>query len=210
LPLKGFIMRASIRWFTAACLAVLVSSGMAQTPQTVRLQGSIESAEGLNVAVKLRDGSRSTIALSPNATIVVLTRSSVAEISEGSYVAIAARPQEDGTQRAVEVRIFPEVMRGVGDGHRPYEPVPQGTMTNGATTAAPVTRVDGTSFTVRYKDGEKKVLVPPEVMVVKYVVGSTGDLVSGARFLASTAAPQADGSFKAGRINVDRYGIVAP
>jgi hypothetical protein len=86
-------------------------------------------------------------------------------------------------------------MRGTGEGHRPYEPVPNGTMTNGSASRPTVASVDGSTMVVKYKDGEKKIVVPPDVPIVRYEIGNKSDLTAGARFtvLAATKKPRHTG-----------------
>jgi hypothetical protein len=129
-------------------------------------------------------------------------------VKEGTFIGSAAMPQPDGTQRALEVHIFPEEMRGTGEGHRPYAPVPQGTMTNGATAGSPVKGVEGSTITIKYKEGEKKIVVPPNTPVVRYVIGSPADLKPGAHFTVLAATKKPDGTYEASRINVGRDGVV--
>ncbi len=120
----------------------------------------------------------------------------------------AAMPQPDGSQKALEVHIFPEQMRGTGEGHRPYAPVPNSTMTNGAASGATVAGIDGSTLVVKYKDGEKKIVVPPNAPIVRYEIGSKADLKAGARFTVLAATKRPDGTLEASRINVGRDGVV--
>jgi hypothetical protein len=117
-------------------------------------------------------------------------------------------PQPDGSQKALEVHIFPEQMRGTGEGHRPYAPVPNSTMTNGAASGAMVAGVNGSTILVKYKDGEKKIVVPPDAPIVRYEIGGAGDLKPGARFTVLAATRKPDGTLEASRINVGRDGVV--
>jgi hypothetical protein len=117
-------------------------------------------------------------------------------------------PQPDGTQKALEVHIFPEAMRGTGEGHRPYAPVKGGTMTNGAASGGTVTGADGAAIKVRYKDGEKLIVVPPNTPIVRYEIGSPADLKVGAHVTVLAASKKPDGGYEAARINVGRDGVV--
>jgi hypothetical protein len=138
--------------------------------------------------------------------VVGVVKVSLADIKEGFFVGSAAMPQADGSQKALEVHIFPEAMRGTGEGHRPYT-MPNSTMTNG-TVGAAVTGVDGASITVKYKDGEKKILVGPDVPVVRYEIGDKSDLKPGAAFTILNALKRPDGTFETARVNVGRDGAV--
>ena len=188
--------------------AVSVALAGAVFAQTVRLRGAIEEVSDNSVKVVLGDGTHTKLVLAPGATIIAVVPATLADIKEGSFVGSAARPQEDGTQLALEVHIFPEEMRGTGEGHRPYAPVPQATMTNGATSEAPVSGVRGSTITVRYKDGEKKIVVPPDAPIVRFVRGDQADLKVGAHFTSAASVLKADGSYETSRINVGRDGVV--
>ena len=187
----------------AACLA----SGQSQ-PQTQRVKGTIEKADGNVLRVKTAEGADARIALADNAMIVAVVKASMADVKEGTYLGSAAMPQPDGSQKALEVHIFPEQMRGTGEGHRPYAPVANSTMTNGAAAGATVTGVDGGTMTVKFKGGEKKIVVPPGTPITRYEVGGKADLKPGAKFTVLAATKKADGTFETGRINVGRDGVV--
>jgi len=116
-------------------------------------------------------------------------------------------PQADGSQKALEVHIFPESMRGTGEGHRPYATIPDSTMTNG-TVGATVASVDGSSITLKYKDGEKKIIVSPAVPIVRYEIGDKSDLKAGAAFTILSALKKPDGTLETARVNVGRDGAV--
>jgi hypothetical protein len=194
---------------TAGLYVLLVNSaGFAQQPPPVRIRGTIETVDGTALTLKSRDGAEVKLALSQDAMIVAVVKASLAEIKEGTFLGSAAMPQADGTQKALEVHIFPEQMRGTGEGHRPYAPVVNGTMTNGTAAGATVAGVDGSIITVKYKDGEKKIIVAPDVPVVRYEIGGKGDLKPGAHFTVLAAIKKPDGSFETSRINVGRDGAV--
>jgi len=138
-----------------------------------------------------------------------VVKASVADIKQGAYIGSGAVPQPDGTQKAVEVHIFHESMRGTGDGHRPGWPgAPNGTMTNGA-VGQTVSGVEGPVLTVKYADGEKKIIVGPTVPIVRYELGDKTELKSGAAVAVAAATKKPDGTFTAARINVGR-GEVKP
>ncbi len=190
--------------------AILVASCAAlpaQQAQTQRLRGTIAKVEGNVLTLKPATGDNVTLTLTGNAMVVAVVKASLADIKEGTFLGSAAMPQPDGSQRALEVHIFPEQMRGTGEGHRPYAPVANSTMTNG-TSGAAVTGVDGSTLVVKYKDGEKKIVVPPGVPIVRYEIGSAADLKPGANFTVLAATKKADGTFEAARINVGRDGVV--
>jgi hypothetical protein len=202
---REIIMTKSIR--LALALLVLAAAA-ASHAQTVRVRGTIAKADGNVLAVKTTDGKDERIALADNAAIVAVVKASMADIKEGTFLGSAAMPQADGSQKALEVHIFPEPMRGTGEGHRPYAPVPNSTMTNGAAAGATVTGVDGGSMTVKYKGGEKKIVIPPGTPIVRYEIGGKSDLRPGARFTVLAATRKADGTLETSRINVGRDGVV--
>ena len=187
---------------TASC-----AIAAAQQAQTVLLRGTITKVDGDAMMLKLSTGEEAKLSLTPNAQIVAVVKASMADIKDNTFLGSAAMPQPDGSQKALEVHIFPEAMRGTGEGHRPYAPVPNSTMTNGAVSGATVTHVDGSAITVKYKDGEKKIIVPPNVPIVRYEIGGASDLKVGAAFRVLAATKQPDGSYTAPRINVGRDGV---
>ena len=192
----------------SALLAALgIAGASAQQPQTLRIRGTIEKVDGNTLSVKTRDGAAATLTLTGNATIVGVVKASLAEIKEGSFIGSGAMPQPDGSQKALEVHIFAETQRGTGEGHRPWDGAPNSTMTNG-TVGATVTGVEGGTITVRYKEGEKQIVVPPGVPIVRYEIGNAGDLKPGASFSVIAATKKGDSSFEAARINVGRDGLV--
>src|SRR5258705_2030926 len=143
--------------------AIVAAMCAAATAQTLRVRGTIEKADGNVLTLRSSDGAELKLTLAENATIIAVVKASMADIKEGTFLGSAAMPQPDGSQKALEVHIFPEQMRGTGEGHRPYAPIPESTMTNGATSGSTVAGVDGSTIVVKYKDGEKKIVVPPNV-----------------------------------------------
>jgi hypothetical protein len=139
--------------------------------------------------------------------VVDVEKASMTDIKQGEFIGSGAMPQPDGSQKAIEVHIFPDTMRGTGEGFRPWDGAPNSTMTNG-TVGAAVTSVNGPVVTVKYKDGEKNIVVGPDVPVVRYEIGSLSDLKPGVAFSVLAAAKQPDGSFNVGRINVGRDGLI--
>jgi len=192
-----------------AALAAMLAAVPAfpQQPQTQRVRGTIEKVEGDKLAVKSRDGAVLTVALTGNAQVVGVVKASLADIKEGSYIGSGAMPQVDGSQKAIEVHIFAESQRGTGEGHRPWDGAPNSTMTNG-TAATTVAGVDGQVITMKYKDGEKKLVVPPGTPIVRYEIGDKSELKPGASINIVRAVKKPDGTFEAERVNVGRDGVV--
>jgi hypothetical protein len=185
---------------------VLTASALAE-PATVRLRGTIEAVDGQKLTVKARDGTQAKLTLTSNAVVVGVVRASLADIKEGAFIGSGAMPQADGTQKALEVHIFAESQRGTGEGHRPWGGAPNSTMTNG-TVGTTVTGVDGPVITLKYRDGEKRIIVGPGVPIVRYEIGGPSDLKPGASFTVTAAKRTGDGSFEAARINVGRDGVI--
>jgi hypothetical protein len=201
----------TLRVLTGALLAAVgvasaISSSWAQQSQTIRVRGTIEKVDGNTVVVKAADGASVTLTLAGNVQIVGVVKATLAEIKAGSFVGSAAIPQADGSQKALEVHIFAESQRGTGEGHRPFT-VPNSTMTNG-TVGDMVTSSDGQSITVKYAGGEKKIVVPPGVPVVRYEIGDRSELKPGVHITALNAVKKADGTIEAPRLNVGRDGVV--
>jgi len=199
---------AAIRAALAVAAALAATAASAQTPapapQTVRLRGVIEKVDGNTVTAKSDKGDEVKINLADKMMVVGVVKATMAEIKEGSYIGSGAMP---GSQKAIEVHIFAESMRGTGDGHRPWDGAPNSTMTNG-TVGTTVTGVTGPVVTVKYKDGEKNIVVGPDVPIVRYEVMDTGALKPGIAFSVLAAAKQPDGSYNISRINIGRDGVV--
>ena len=174
----------------------------------VRVRGTIDRVEGDVYVVKARGGGELKVKLADKATVVALIKASLADIKQGDYVGVAGMPQADGSQKALEVHIFPEAMRGTGDGHRGWDLQPSSTMTNG-TVEQTAASSDGQVLTLKYKDGEKKIVVPPDAPIVVYVPGDKSELKAGASIFISAAVKQADGTLQAPRVNVGR-GVAPP
>jgi hypothetical protein len=195
----------------AMLLALAISPASAQQPQGQRLSGTIEGVEGNTVFAKGRDQAPLTIKLPDNVVVTAVLKATTADIKPGAYIGSGAVPQADGSQKAVEVHIFAESMRGQGDGHRPgWYGADNGTMTNGAVepTGAVMATTGGgePSFLVKYKEGEKRIVVPANAHIVRYEVGNKGDLKAGAAFAIQAANKAPDGTYTAPRINVGRDG----
>jgi len=195
----------------AASLMVMsmLGSAWAQQPPTVRVRGTIEALDGYLLAVKSRDGADLKVRLTDNVTVFGVAKTTISEIKPGSYIGVSAMPEPDGTQKALAVQIFPESQRGVAEGFRPWDLRPNSTMTN-ATVAETVQGTDGEIILVKYKDGEKKVLVPPDTPIVSFVAGDRSELKPGARIIIFSATRKEDGTLEAARVNVGRDGITPP
>jgi hypothetical protein len=193
----------------AACVAGLAATGAAraQSPQSVRIRATIDAVDAKSLSLTTRTGDKLTVALGSDTVVSALVPIKLKDIKPGSFIGSAAMPQPDGTQRALEVHVFPESMRGTGEGHRPFDLQPQSTMTNGMVGA--VTGSTGRTLTVTYKGGEKTIVVPPGTPVVTYEPGSPALLMPGAHVIVF-GQQAADGKVTATRISVGKNGLVPP
>jgi hypothetical protein len=197
----------------AAAIAIVgtfaATLALAQQPQTVRLRGVIEKVDGHTVLAKSAKGDELRLNLADKVLVVAVMKASMADIREGEFIGSGAMPQPDGSQKAIEVHIFAESMRGTGEGFRPWDGAPNSTMTNG-TVGASVTGVDGPVITIKYKDGEKKIIVTPNVPIVRFEVADLSAVEPGSAFAVIAAVPKPDGSLDVNRINVGRGGASPP
>jgi len=196
----------------ALLLAATIAAAQAPTPSgppPVRVRGTVDKVDGSTLDVTARDGSKVTVKLADNATVTGVAKSSLADVKQGGFVGITAMPQPDGTQKAVEIHIFPEAMRGTGEGHRPWDLMPNSTMTN-ANIDSQVTMSDGQKLVLKYKDGEKTFIVPADVTVVSFVPATTADLKPGVKIFVVAGTKQPDGTILAPRVNVGLNGITPP
>jgi hypothetical protein len=192
-----------------AVVAASSLSAIAQQPPTPsRVRGSIEAVDGDMLAVKSRSGEDYKLHVSSDTKVIGLTKISLSDIKVGSFIGTTTVPGPDGGANAVEVHVFPEDMRGTGEGSRPFDLRPNSTMTN-ATVAESVTGNDGHTLLVKYKDGEKKVVVSPDTPVVTYVPADKSELKAGAKIIAFFKKLP-DGSFEANRISVGLNGLTPP
>jgi hypothetical protein len=192
----------------AMVMATSVAAFAQKPPVPSRVRGAIESVEGDMLIVKSRSGEEVKLHMSGDMKVFGIIKISMADIKVGSFIGATTVPGPDGKQNAVEVHVFPENMRGTGEGSRPYDLRPNSTMTN-ATVDQSVASNDGHSLTVKYKDGEKKVEVSPETPVVTYVPGDKADLKPGAKVIAFMKQLP-DGSFETDRVSVGRDGLTPP
>ena len=193
----------------AACSALFLDQALAQTPPPpARVRGTVESVENQVMTVKSPAGGKVSVKLADNYTVVGVSRASLNDIGAGKYIGTATLGERDGGLVALEVHIFPEAMRGVGEGHYPWDLKPESKMTNG--NVAEVKAVGkGRMLTVQYKGGEQKVLVPANARVVLFGPAERSELKKGAHiFCVAQRAP--DGSLTAARVNVGLRGITPP
>ena len=199
--MSGIIQRASAAiGFVLVCVAWPASA-----QETVRIRGTVERVDGPVYVVKTRDGAEVKLTMTDNPLFVAIAPATMADIKPGMFVGSAGMIQADGTQKAIEVHIFPESMRGTGEGHSDWDLKPQSKMTNGNVEQT-VAGVDGPVLSVKYKDGEKKLLVTPETVVVTYVMGNKDEVGPGTRIFVGAAKKQPDGTLQTPRITYGRNG----
>jgi hypothetical protein len=214
-------MQSNVRkWLLTAALATLTLNPVfAQEPPQAgttapvvaqpRVRGTIVQVEGSTLTVKATNGVLLNVHLNNNAKVVAIVAASLTDIKPGSFVGTTAVPQPGGTLRATEVHIFPESMRGTGEGHRAWDLGPTSTMTNG-TVALAVQKIEGHTLTIKYKDGEKTVVVTPDTAIVSYVVADRSELKANVKVFIGAATQNADGSLETDRVNVGRDGLTPP
>jgi hypothetical protein len=197
------------RAFAAAGFALMWAVVPVSAQETVRIRGTIERVDGPVFVIKNRDGVELKLTVTDNPLFVAIVKSTMADIKPGMFVGSTGMTQPDGSQKAIEVHIFPESMRGTGEGHYDWDLKPNTKMTN-ANVEQTVGGVDGQTLSVKYKDGEKKLLVTPETAVVTYVVGERGDLKPGTKVFVAAAKKQADGTLQTPRITYGKDGLTPP
>ena len=193
-------------------VAMVVASSLyaiaQQPPSPSRVRGTIEGVDGDVLAVKSRGGEDVKLHMTGDLRVVGITKISLSDIKVGSFIGTTTVPGPDGGNNAIEVHVFPEEMRGTGEGSRPFDLRPNSTMTN-ATVAESVVGNDGHTLLVKYRDGEKKVLVTPDTAVVTYVPAEKSELKAGAKIIAFFKKLP-DGSFEASRVSVGLNGLMPP
>jgi hypothetical protein len=192
-----------------AVLGLFASVATAQqSPTPTKVRGEIERVDGDSLAVKSRSGQDVKLQLQPDLRVAGIASSTLAEVKPGAFVGATTVPGPNGAHNAVEIHIFPESMRGTGEGSRAWDLGPNSTMTN-ATVDQSVTSNDGNTVKVKYKGGEKVITVTPKTQIVTYVPADKSDLKQGAKIIAfGKTLP--DGSFQTSRIAVGQGGITPP
>jgi hypothetical protein len=192
----------------AAVIVVASAAGVAaQQPGSVRVVGAVENFDGHVLAVKSEKLGNVKVNLTADATVFGVAEATIADIKPGAYIGVGAMPQPDGSQRAIQVTVLAESQRGLSEGHRPWDARPNSTMTNG-TVDQTVGSVDGRVVIVKYKDGEKKIVVPPDARILAYQAGDKSELKPGAYIAIVRATKKPDGSLETNRVNVGRGEVV--
>ena len=192
-----------------AAASMFATAAWAQAAATVRIRGAIEAVDGPVLTVKSREGADMKVRMTDNVVVIGIAKSALSDVKPGSYIGVSAMPQADGSQKALAVHIFPEAQRGTGEGFRAWDLRPNSTMTN-ATVAETVSGTDGQNILVRYKDGEKKVVVAADTPIVAFVSGDKTELKPGAKIIIFGATKKDDGTLEANRVGVGLDGITPP
>jgi hypothetical protein len=184
---------------------LVLAAWPARAQEAVRVRGTIERVEGQTLLVTSRDGAKLKVVLADQAVLVGIVKASLADIRPGSFVGVTGLPRPDGSEQALEVHIFPESMRGTGEGQRPWDLRPQSVMTN-AYVEQTVASIDGPMLLLKHKDGQTWVLVAPDTPIVTYALGDRSELKPGTKVFISGARKLPDGAVEAPRMNFGRTG----
>jgi len=194
-----------LRALASIGFVLVCGTQLASAQDAVRIRGTVERLDGPAFVVKTKDGSEVKLTVTDNPLWVVIVPGKMSDIKAGMFVGSAGTMQEDGTQKAIEVHIFPESMRGTGEGHYDWDLLPKSKMTNGNVEQS-VTGVDGPVLSVKYKDGEKKLVMTPQTVVVTYQMGKREDIQPGTKIFVGAAKKQPDGTFQTPRITYGQNG----
>lgn len=193
---------------TALLAATTAVAAMAQTTPPTRVRGTVAALEGNTLTINSRDGQKVEISLKDPLTVVTVKNVELSSVAPGSYIGTATRTGADGKQTAIEVLVFPEPMRGAGEGHYAWDLEPGSMMTNGTVKGA-VTAASGRELTIGFKDSSNTVFVPPNAPVVTFAPAAREDLKPGAKVFC-IATKDAEGKLTAARVTVGKDGVAPP
>jgi hypothetical protein len=191
------------RVFGVASVALAFAATASIAQERVRVRGTIEKVDGNTLTVKSRENATVNAVMPDNVRLTATVKAARTDLKPGVYIGVTARPQADGSQKAVAIHIFRDSQRGTGEGHGPWDLEPGSTMTNAAIDTS-VAGVDGDVLTVKYKDGDKKVIVTPETIIVRYVDGTKDELKPGVRVFLNNANKKPDGTIEAPTVTFGR------
>ena len=207
------VVRPAAGWLGRTLAASVLFAGLtvlahAQSPMDLaRVRGTLVAASATTLRIQPNAGDPVDVRVGQDTRVARVTQAELADIKSGSYIGTAAIPQADGSLKALEVHVFDESMRGAGDGHRGWDLGTNGSMTNG--TVGDLVVSDGRTITVRYKNGEQKIVVPQGAPVVRLAPGDKSALVPGAHVFV-LAHRNDDGSLSALSVSVGEHGLVPP
>jgi hypothetical protein len=203
------ISRRAVLALATTCLALAASAQQKapSRPRTVRLRGTLEAVSDTQLTLRERSGQTVQLAVSPKLSVSEVYPVTLADIKPGVFVGVGAMPQADGTERAIAVTVFPEAMRGTGEGHYPFDFLPQSMMTN-ATVAEVAAAPNGEKLQLQFKGGEQTIIVPPQAPIVSFRPSDRSLLVPGAAVAVSVQ--EIDGKPTAMRVSAGRNGFRPP
>ena len=200
-------MKTVTYMLTLATIALATANALAQT-KPIRVRGTIEAVDGNTLTVKAREGQSVKVLVDDKTRFAIVIKASFADVKPGAYLGIAALPQKDAPQKALEVVVFPEAMRGTGEGHRGWDLEPESTMTN-ATLSEAVSSVSGQTITMKHKDGETKIDVSKDIPIVTFKPGAKADATaSTVVFIGGQVQP--DGTVTAASVTMGKHGVNPP
>jgi len=198
------------RIVSAFLIAAVSAAAIAQAPANppVRIRGTVERIDRTNLTVKANNGQSMNVKLAENFAVVGIAKAGLSDVASGRFIGTTTVGERDGALVALEVHIFPENMRGVGEGHYDWDLRPNSKMTN-ANVATVTSMGKDRVLTVQYKGGEKKVLVPEKAVIVSFTPVDRNELKPGSKVFVN-AQRQPDGTLTAARVNVGLHGQVPP
>jgi hypothetical protein len=191
----------------AGALLIGATPAMAQEVPPIGVRGAITAVDGDSLKIHTTRGDDLTVGLTKATQLRGVTLAGIGDVVPGSYIGTAATPQPDGTLKALEIHVFPPDMRGTGEGHRAWDLAKNGTMTNG--TIGDLVVSNGRTITVKYKSGEKKIVIPDDVPIVKLEAGDRSLLMPGTKVVLF-AKKDGDGNLSALFISAGKNGITPP
>jgi len=190
-----------------ASMILALATGGASAQQSMRVSGTVESFDGQVLAIKSDKLGEVKVNLPSDLVVFAVSKGTLADVKAGAYIGVGAMPQADGSQRAIQLTVFAESLRGISEGFRPWSARPNSTMTNGAVEQT-VESVDGRVLTVKYKGGEQKIVVPADAVIQTYTIGDKSELKPGTHIAITRALKKPDGALEANRVNVGRGEVV--
>lgn len=190
-----------------ASMILALATGGASAQQSMRVSGTVESFDGQVLAIKSEKLGEVKVNLPSDLVVFAVSKGTLADVKAGAYIGVGAMPQADGSQRAIQLTVFAESLRGISEGFRPWSARPNSTMTNGAVEQT-VESVDGRVLTVKYKGGEQKIVVPADAVIQTYIIGDKSELKPGTHIAITRALKKPDGALEANRVNVGRGEVV--
>jgi hypothetical protein len=201
-------MKKSLLLYASLITAIVISAPVMAQTSTVRLRGVIEAYDGSHLRVKTPQGEHVDITLATPFAVSAVEPRMISDIKKGDFIGAGARPQADGSLKALQIVIFPEAQRGTGEGHREWGVLPETTMTN-ATVADNVAAVNGAEIMLKYKDGEKKISLSADAHILTLVPAQPSDVAVGVE-MVTTASRGSDGQLSTARITIGKNGVAPP